>query len=241
VLSLITLTLILARGDTVMTRRAVRFEQVAGVAAIVFGLSMVAYFVLFFVAIAANPIKVSGNPADSPERFADSLIWQAKTPFSLIYLELALAAVFGFTIPRAVADRLRVTAPSFAQTSAAFGFGAMALWILLTLVSFHLNAAGGSSLTRDELRQAIPVLFAVVLPGLLGSFDLFAGVWILAVSLAAIRSGGLSRWLAYFGVLSGLVLIAGMIGQAGTEGVVAPWLIWLGIFMLTRPAKTESP
>ncbi|MDQ6876890.1 MAG: hypothetical protein M3082_04180, partial [Candidatus Dormibacteraeota bacterium] len=74
-----------------MARRAGRFE-VAGIAAIVFGLSMVVYFVLFFVVVAANPVKVSGDPAQSPERFADFLIWQAKTPFSLIYLELALAA-----------------------------------------------------------------------------------------------------------------------------------------------------
>lgn len=223
-----------------MARRALRFEQVAGIAAIVFGLSMVVYFVLFFVQVAANPVTVSGNPADSPDRFADSLIWLAKTPFSLIYLELAVAAVFGFAVPRAVAGRLRVAAPIFVQTSAAFGYAAMALWVLISLVSFHLNAAGGSSLTRDELRQAIPFLYVLLFPGLLGAFDLLAGAWILSVSLAAIRSGGLSRWLAYFGVLSGLVLIAGMIGQAGTEGAVAPWLIWLGIFMLARPAKADS-
>lgn len=223
-----------------MARRAGRFEQVAGIAAIVFGLSMVVYFVLFFVVVAANPVKVSGDPAQSPERFADFLIWQAKTPFSLIYLELALAAAFSFAVPRAVVDRLRATTPSLAQTTAAFGYAAMALWMLLSLISFHLNAAGGSSLTRDELRQAIPFLFALIFPGLLGSFDLLAGVWILAISLAAIRSGGLSRWLAYFGVLSGVVLIAGMIGQAGTEVVVAPWLIWLGIYLLARPADAES-
>ena len=223
-----------------MARRAARFEQVAGIAAIVFGLSMVVYFVLFFVEVAANPVQLSGNPAESPDRYADSLIWQAKTPFSLIYLELALAAVFAFAVPRAVAGRFRTTAPHFAQMSAAFGYLAMAAWVLISLVSFHLNAAGGSSLTRDELRQAIPFLFALLFPGLLGAFDLLAGAWILSVSLAAIRLGGLSRWLAYFGVLSGLVLIAGMVGQAGIEGVVAPWLIWLGIFMLARPAKADS-
>ncbi len=221
-----------------MARRAGRFE-VAGIAAIVFGLSMVVYFVLFFVVVAANPVKVSGDPAQSPERFADFLIWQAKTPFSLIYLELALAAAFSFAVPGAVVDRLRATTPSVAHTTAAFGYAAMTLWMLLSLISFHLNAAGGSSLTRDELRQAIPFLFALIFPGLLGSFDLLTGVWILAISLAAIRSGSLSRWLAYFGVLSGVVLIAGMIGQAGTEVVVAPWLIWLGIYLLARPADAE--
>jgi hypothetical protein len=221
-----------------MARRARRFE-VAGIAAIVFGLSMVVYFVLFFVVVAANPVKVSGDPAQSPERFADFLIWQAKTPFSLIYLELALAAAFSFAVPMAVVGRLRATTPSLAQTTAAFGYAAIALWMLLSLISFRLNAAGGSSLTRDELRQAIPFLFALIFPGLLGTFDLLAGVWILAISVAAIRSGSLSRWLAYFGVLSGVVLIAGMIGQAGTEVVVAPWLIWLGIYLLARPADAE--
>ena len=189
--------------------------------------------------VAANPVKLSGDPAQSPERFADFLIWQAKTPFSLIYLELALAAAFSFAVPRAVADRWRGTTPNFAQTTAALGYAAMALWMLLSLISFHLNAAGGSSLTRDELRQAIPSLFGLIFPGLLGSFDLLAGVWILAISLAAIRSRSLSRWLAYFGVLSGVVLIAGMIGQAGIEVVVPPWLIWLGIYLLARPADAE--
>ena len=223
-----------------MARRAARFEQVAGIAAIVFGLSLVVYFVLFFVEVAANPVQLSGNPAESPDRYADSLIWQAKTPFSLIYLELALAAAFAFAVPRAVAGRFRTTAPHFAQMSAVFGYLAMATWVLISLVSFHLNAAGGASLTRDELRQAIPFLFALLFPGLLGAFNLLAGAWILSVSLAAIRLGGLSRWLAYFGVLSGLVLVAGMVGQAGIEGVVAPWLIWLGIFMLAGPAKAGS-
>lgn len=159
----------------------------------------------------------------------------AKTPFSLIYLELALAAVLGFAVPGAVAERIRLTAPRLARASVGFGYSAVALWVLISLVSFHLGAAGTSSLTRDEVRQAIPLLFSLILPGFLGSFDLFAGAWILLVSFAVIRSGGLSRWLAYFGVLCGLVLIAGILGQAGIEGAVAPWLIWLGIVMLSSP------
>lgn len=205
------------------------------------GLSLAVYFVLFFVELAANPIKVSGDPAASPDRFADSLIWMAKTPFSLVYLELAAAAVFAFAIPTAVAQRIRSAEPRLAQASVGFGFTALALWVLLSLVSFHLGAAGTSSLTRDELRQSIPVLFSILIPGLLGSFDLFAGAWIFSVSVAVVRSGGLPRWLAYFGVLSGVVLIVGTLGQAGIEGMVAPWLIWLGITMLATPRHTLHP
>jgi hypothetical protein len=74
--------------------------------------------------------------------------------------------------------------------------------------------------------------------GLGGETEIVGSLWILLVSWAALRAGGLSRALAYFGVVvsvAGLVTVvpplrelAGPVFGLGT----IVWFAWLGIVML---------
>ena len=70
------------------------------------------------------------------------------------------------------------------------------------------------------------------------------GVWILGYSLASLRSGGLPKALAWFGVATALTTIAFALGYAtgvrwlGEIGIGASafialptWMIWLGIIL----------
>jgi hypothetical protein len=84
------------------------------------------------------------------------------------------------------------------------------------------------------LAASIPVLFGVLIPVLLGSFNLLAAAWILAVSWGGWRTAALPRWLSVLGALTSLVLLAGVTGSAGIETLTGPWLIAAGLWMFTR-------
>jgi prepilin signal peptidase PulO-like enzyme (type II secretory pathway) len=78
-----------------------------------------------------------------------------------------------------------------------------------------------------------------------GQGELLGGLWVLLVSVAALRTGGLPKALNWLGIL---------IGFAGIVSVVPPlldaayvfgllqivWLIWMGIVMLRTRAPERS-
>jgi hypothetical protein len=76
--------------------------------------------------------------------------------------------------------------------------------------------------------------------------ELLGGLWVLLVSVAALRCGGLPKALNWLGILIG---IAGIVSAVPVlrEGAVVfgllqiVWFIWLGIVMLrTRPSEESQ-
>jgi hypothetical protein len=87
--------------------------------------------------------------------------------------------------------------------------------------------------------QAATVWLAIdsVHLGLGGENEIVGGLWILLVSWAALRAGGLPKVLNYLGVaigVAGLLMIVPALGQLGLIfglGQIV-WFVWLGIVML---------
>lgn len=73
--------------------------------------------------------------------------------------------------------------------------------------------------------------------GLGGANEIVGGLWVLLISWAALRGGGLPRALNYLGVVIGVggllmfVPALGMLGPIFGLGIIV-WFIWLGIVML---------
>ena len=67
--------------------------------------------------------------------------------------------------------------------------------------------------------------------------EIVGGLWVLLVSWAALRVGGLPRALNYLGVVSGvagLITVVPVLGELGAIfglGLIV-WFVWLGIVML---------
>jgi hypothetical protein len=85
-------------------------------------------------------------------------------------------------------------------------------------------------------------LVTALLFDVLGFFLL--GVWVLVSSVVGLRSGGLPRWIGWFGVIAALTVFTYVIGYVtgigwlGETGIgvlafiaVPVWMIWLGIVL----------
>ncbi len=77
-----------------------------------------------------------------------------------------------------------------------------------------------------------------------GNGEILGGLWVLLVSIAALRAGGLPRGLNILGLLVGAVgilsIIPGLTGLTGIFGLSQIiWFVWLGIVLLrSNPGKT---
>ena len=70
-----------------------------------------------------------------------------------------------------------------------------------------------------------------------GGNEIVGGLWLLLVSMAGLRAGGLPKALNYLGIVvsvAGLATIIPALGELGSVfglGIIA-WLTWLGITLL---------
>ncbi len=156
------------------------------------------------------------------------VIWGA----SLVVLTLALH------------DRLQGNTSALARTATAFGI----IWSAL-IIAIGVETAVG--LQASDPAQAATVWLAIeaVFTGLGGGVEVVGGIWVLLLSVAALRTSGLPHALNYFGFLvgaAGLITIVPALGEIG--GIVfgltqIVWFAWLGIVMLrSHPtAVSEKP
>jgi hypothetical protein len=140
--------------------------------------------------------------------------------------------------------RLKDGAPTLAQAATAVGL----IWAVVLVASgmiFNAGAAAVVGLHGSSPAQAVSAWQAIepVAQGLSGSGgELLGGLWVLLVSVAALRTGRLPRVLNWLGVA---------IGAAGVLSVVPAlkdlaygfgllqivWFAWLGIVMLRTTSQ----
>lgn len=150
--------------------------------------------------------------------------------------------VFLVILALALYERLKAGSPALVQTATAFGL----IWAALVIASGMLiiNDQGVVADLYDiDPAQAATVWLALsaVEEGLGGAIELPGGIWILLVSWAALRAGGLIRTLNYLGVVIGVAGILTVVPALDVLGAVfglgfIVWFAWVGIVMLrSRP------
>ena len=165
---------------------------------------------------------------------AQQLINGAATPMWLFYLLLGAFAVIAFATAIALAKRIS------SPTVAAMGTAALALLAVTMLVTAAVTErAGSATLSKAQLEQAIPVLFGVVIPALLGAFCLICALWTLTFSLLGWRNRSVPRWFCSVGTLTGVLMLAGVTGAPGVEVLGAPWLICAGVWLIRSRPKID--
>jgi hypothetical protein len=156
---------------------------------------------------------------------------------------LILYVVFGvflIVLLLALYDRLKASAPSIMQVATAIGI----IWAGSLIASGMVANAGIAPTVALYAKD--PVQAALTWQGIEsvasglgnGNGEILGGLWLLLVSLAALRAGGLPRGLNILGLLVGAVgiisLIPGltelMIGIFGLSQII--WYVWLGIVLL---------
>jgi len=148
----------------------------------------------------------------------------------------------------ALYQRLKAGSPALAQTATVFGL----IWAALIIGSANLMLRDSgviSSLYGTDPVQAAalwPVLEAVE-NGIVSGNELVGSLWVLLISIAALRTRGFARAFNYFGVAVSfagiLTMIPGLVESMRMvfgPGMIV-WSIWLGIVLLMESRQATLP
>jgi hypothetical protein len=153
-------------------------------------------------------------------------------------------ALFLVVLVLSLNERLKSTSPTMMQVATAIGL----IWAGLVLASGMLiiNDLGVvAELYGRNPSQAADVwlTLSTIEDGLGGAVELPGGLWILLVTLAALRSNNLPRLLNYLGVIvggAGLLTAVPTLSDLGAIFGIGSifWFLWLGICMFRSQTAT---
>ncbi len=161
----------------------------------------------------------------------------------IIYL---VAGVFMVPLSLGLHERLKAKTPALMQNATVFGL----IWAGLIIASgmlFVLDVGVVTNLYATDPAQAstVWITLSAVETALGGGIELTGGVWVLLVSLAALRGGGLPRLLNYLGVIigaAGIVTVLPVLHDAASIfglGFIV-WFTWVGIVMLRSHSSVTA-
>jgi hypothetical protein len=165
---------------------------------------------------------------------------------SMLYLIVYVAwGAMLVVLTLALHERLQGQKSALARTATAFGL----IWSVLVIASgmiYNVGMETAVSLYAQNSEQAATVWLAIesVVNGLGGGVEVVGGIWVVLLSVAALRNGGLPRGFNTYGLLvgaAGLVTVIPALSEIG--GMVfgltqIVWFAWLGIVLLRRPSET---
>lgn len=167
---------------------------------------------------------------------------------SMRVINLITYVIFGVVLAvlaLALHARLKDGAPTMAQAATAAGL----IWAFMLVASGMIFNAGMRAvveLQRASPAQAVSAWQAIepVSDGLGGSGgELLGGLWVLLVSAAALRTGGLPNVLNWLGLAIGTAGILSVVPalkdlRYGFGLLQIVWFAWLGMVMLRTTADT---
>ena len=220
--------------------RSVRQQKVGGLAALYLALAYVVAMPYFLL------IVKSASVTDPVEKVA--LLVGNHASMQVVYL--LTYVLFGLVLAvlaLSLHARLKDGAPTLMQAATAVGL----IWAVVLVASgmvFNAGMAAVVGLHGTSPAQAVAVWQAIepVTEGLGGSGgELLGGLWVLLVSLAALRTGGLSKVLNALGVAIGAAGVLSVVPALNDVGMVfgllqIVWFAWLGIVLLRTAPRTAE-
>jgi hypothetical protein len=217
-----------------------RRQKVGGLAALYLAVAFVAAMPYFLVFVKYPDVV---DPAEKVAMLAGN-------QGSMRVMYLVSYVIFGIVLAvlaLALHARLKDGAPTLAQTATALGL----IWAVVLVASgliFNAGVAAVVALHRTDTAQAVAAWQAIepVAQGLGGSGgELLGGLWVLLVSVAALRAGGLSKVLSWFGVAIGAAGVLSVVPALGDVAygfglLVIVWFAWLGVAMLRSPSRAAA-
>ena len=216
-------------------------QKMGGIAALYAGAAYVLGFVLWG--------GVLGYSSDlEPAQKVASFVNNQSLWYILNLVVYVVAGFFLVVLALALYERLKTGSPAIMQTATAIGL----IWAGVVIASGMICNIGIENvvdLYGTDPDQAASVWLAIdsVFEGLGGSNEVLGGIWVLLISWAALRAGGLPKILNYLGVVVGVAGIVSILVPALAELFIfiyalgqIVWFIWLGIVMLRGRTSAEA-
>ena len=224
-----------------LTRDDARRQKAGGVAALYIALALFAampYFLLVVDYRSAGTIaeKVALVVANYASMYAMYLVTYVFYGFALGVLAFALY------------DRLQARAPATMRIATAIGL----LWSVALVTSGMVWNYGMTTivaLVKTDPTQARMVWQSVepVAEALGGAGgEILGGLWILLLSVVALRSGALPKFLGWFGVVIGVAGLASVVPPLHDAAIVfglmlIAWFVWTGVTLMTTKVTASQP
>ncbi|NWG06883.1 MAG: DUF4386 family protein [Chloroflexi bacterium] len=215
-------------------------QKSGGIAALYMAISHLIGIIIFIAVLdyinITDPMqKLAVNVEKQPVIFSTNLLMYVFFGFALLVLSLALY------------DRMKSGAPALMQAATAIGI----IWAGSLIASGMAANAGLTTIAalyaKDPAQAALTFQAIESITNGLGNAngEILGGSWTLLVSLAALRTGGLSKGLSILGLFVGTVGIVTLIptlnaltGIFGLGQIV--WFVWLGVMLLGSRQATAA-
>ena len=211
------------------------FQKVAGVSSLLQALIYISAFI-FFGAFWQYPVS-----ADA----ANKLAYLAENQLVLSVVYLVMYVLFGVLLAVlviALHHRLKEKMPMLSQLSAVFGV----IWVGLVIASGMLvNIGLASVLATSDSESAMTLwhMIKVIVEGIGGGNEVVGGLWVLLLSVAALKGDELNKGTNYLGLFVGSAgLLTLYPAEVFTEIFGLSQIVWfiaLGVNLLL-PKSSEQ-
>ena len=211
-------------------------QKIGGISAILEGLIYIIAFIIY------GAVIVYPDPgASATERL--SFLTDNQLLFSIAsFIGYILFGILLVPLVLSIYHRLKSYSPYLAQITSAFGF----VWVVLVIASGMIEMIGLASVIKlgaKDVDNAMLVFssISIITEGIGGGNEIVGGLWVLLLSVAALKAGVFSKALNFFGIFIGLVGILTTYPLDlfteifGLSQIV--WFICLGISMIRRPLE----
>ena len=210
-------------------------QKAGGIAALFEALAYIIGFAV--IATVLDPGDTEGWSAARKLGF----ILEKKTIFQVwtlcIYVLFGIALV---VLTIALHERLAKPSSGLIQVATAFGL----VWAGLVIASGMVASVGletAAALHGKDVAQAVSAWVAIsaVQDGLGGGVEIVGGLWVLLISVAALRSIVFPKPLNSIGIVVGIAGLLTIVPPLGDLGAVFGlgqilWFVWIGLCMLRR-------
>jgi hypothetical protein len=204
-------------------------QKMGGIAALYAGVAYIVGMMGFLLVV--------GWPDDPVQQVA--VLVDNQVSLHVLYLIVyQVWAVFLVVLTLALYERLKADSPAMVQTATAIGI----IWATVVIASgmiFNIGMDNVVNLYSEDPAQATTVWLVIesVSNAIGGGNEILGGLWMLLISWAALRAGGLPKALNYLGIAIGAAGILSALPGLGDVGLVfglvqIAWFIWVGIVML---------
>lgn len=197
----------------------------------------------YIIGMAGFILGVNISEIADPLQKVTALIENQGLLTSLMLVVYVFFGVWLVVLSLALHERLDGKNSALARTATVFGL----IWAVLVIASgmiYNVGIETVIAISANDPSQAATVWLAIasVFNGLGGGVEVVGGIWVLLLSVAALRSGSLPRAFNIFGFIvggAGVVTIVPALAEIGANifGLTQiVWFIWLGIVLLRKKA-----